>query len=151
MDFGQFVGLMWRIVANQGDIEKLNDLAQPTLEKIRAVSVSASSQAAEIYDQLFPVLQEIRQSLPALVTQYNRVYDELYPGQVVQQSLPDMPWLQTSLDKLGYHLQVDGEYGDHTKAAVTRFQTNHGLTVDGWAGIETVMAIHKELKDKGLG
>lgn len=42
-------------------------------------------------------------------------------------------------------LQVDGSYGPLTKAAVSAFQTKHGLTVDGWAGRLTNAIIQVEL------
>lgn len=46
--------------------------------------------------------------------------------------------LQTKLNKVGYKLTVDGEYGSATKAAVTSFQKKYNLEVDGIAGKNTI-------------
>lgn len=60
----------------------------------------------------------------------------------------DVKTLQEQLNRLGYrderghHLTTDGDFGDHTKAAVERFQKDHGLKVDGVVGKNTLDAIH---------
>lgn len=47
----------------------------------------------------------------------------------------DVEWIQRTLNKdLGVDLDIDGDYGRATKAAVERFQKKHGLEVDGWVG-----------------
>jgi peptidoglycan hydrolase-like protein with peptidoglycan-binding domain len=45
----------------------------------------------------------------------------------------------------GAKLGVDGKYGPATRAAVEKFQRSHGLTVDGWAGVNTKDALRAEL------
>ncbi|AGA70858.1 spore cortex-lytic enzyme [Desulfitobacterium dichloroeliminans LMG P-21439] len=56
---------------------------------------------------------------------------------------PEVTELQKRLASLGYVVgKVDGIYGTKTKAAVTRFQRERGLKVDGMAGAQTI----KELK-----
>lgn len=50
----------------------------------------------------------------------------------------DVKTLQTKLNKVGYKLSVDGEYGSATKAAVLSFQKKYGLTQDGVAGKNTI-------------
>lgn len=60
----------------------------------------------------------------------------------------DVRRVQASLKQLGYHdehgraLVPDGDFGGHTKAAVERFQKDHGLQVDGVVGKNTLNAIH---------
>ena len=55
--------------------------------------------------------------------------------------------LQKNLVALGYGpLVADGDFGKATEAAVKRFQTDHGLRVDGWAGNRTQAAIGKALE-----
>lgn len=57
-------------------------------------------------------------------------------------------WIQNSLNTLGASpkLEVDGQYGAKTKAAVSAFQTAHNVpAVDGWAGKITSAAIQTEL------
>jgi putative chitinase len=55
--------------------------------------------------------------------------------------------IQGQLNRLGYHdehgraLVPDGDFGGHTKAAVERFQKDHGLQVDGVVGKDTLGAI----------
>lgn len=55
----------------------------------------------------------------------------------------DVAELQTLLNKLGAGLDVDGDDGPATVAAVKAFQASHPpLTVDGWAGVkETIPAL----------
>lgn len=54
-------------------------------------------------------------------------------------------WLQTSLNKLGASLIVDGIFGEETEKAVRKFQAIHNLKVDGIVGPQTRKAILKEL------
>lgn len=56
--------------------------------------------------------------------------------------------LQEKLIKLGYNcgkFGADGEFGVKTLAAVTKFQREHLLEVDGIAGPETIKALNKAL------
>ncbi len=58
--------------------------------------------------------------------------------------------LQRDLAKLGYAVgPADGSYGPGTKSAVTRFQTDHGLTADGIAGSKTLAALKQALAKTG--
>lgn len=50
--------------------------------------------------------------------------------------------LQTKLNKVGYKLTVDGEYGSATKSAVTSFQKKYNLEVDGVAGKNTITKLN---------
>lgn len=55
-------------------------------------------------------------------------------------------WTQTALNLLlNASLQVDGVYGEGTKAAVTRFQQANNLEADGWAGTKTADALRAAL------
>ncbi len=52
--------------------------------------------------------------------------------------------LQQLLKQLGfYKSNVDGKFGPVTEAAVKAFQKSRGLTVDGWAGPQTMNALRK--------
>lgn len=62
----------------------------------------------------------------------------------------DVRHLQEQLADLGYDLRVDGDFGPSTRRAVTDFQRNHDLAVDGVAGPRTLAdtaLAHRQLKD----
>jgi peptidoglycan hydrolase-like protein with peptidoglycan-binding domain len=59
--------------------------------------------------------------------------------------------LQTMLMKAGYSCGkygADGEFGADTEKAVRAYQINHGLVVDGQAGVKTVASLEAYLKTK---
>ena len=53
--------------------------------------------------------------------------------------------LQKRLKELGFYAgEVDGQFGQGTKAAVTAFQTQHGVDADGIAGEETLAILYSD-------
>lgn len=54
----------------------------------------------------------------------------------------DVKTLQTLLNKHGYQLIVDGNFGFMTEVAVKGFQTRKGLTADGVVGAKTWVALY---------
>ena len=59
--------------------------------------------------------------------------------------------VQTELAKYGYYTgPIDGDYGEGTKAAVTKLQTDLGVTADGLIDAETIDAFHKAVADGTL-
>ncbi len=55
---------------------------------------------------------------------------------------PSVKFLQENLKRLGYYpYRVDGTYGNHTQAAVQKFQFHTRIKVDGIAGPQTFAAI----------
>ena len=82
-----------------------------------------------------PLLQLAAANKP-LLDETMALVEEIVPG-LAPTSTYSVEWIQRSLNKLGYHLDVDSKYGPKTKAAVEMFQQDNGLVVDGWAGIET--------------
>lgn len=60
--------------------------------------------------------------------------------------------LQKNLNTLGYDAgTADGVFGAKTETAVKAFQRDHGLTVDGVAGMATQVAIDEALKGDNSG
>lgn len=49
--------------------------------------------------------------------------------------------LQSYLNDVGFSISVDGQYGGETRAAVLAFQSAQGISVDGIAGPETLVAL----------
>jgi hypothetical protein len=56
----------------------------------------------------------------------------------------DVRTLQELLNKHGASISVDGRFGNQTRGAVTKFQTDMGLTIDGIVGNQTTSALLKE-------
>ena len=60
----------------------------------------------------------------------------------------DVKELQAMLIELGYNLGrwgADGDFGDATEIAVRQFQRDHGCSVDGEVGPETISALEKAM------
>lgn len=57
--------------------------------------------------------------------------------------------LQQNLNKLGYNLEEDGDFGNLTHKAVTDFQEKHNLEVDGIVGLETRKCIQTAIQQAG--
>ncbi len=54
--------------------------------------------------------------------------------------------IQTALQKAGYYNgPIDGKIGANSRKAIRKFQTDHGLKVDGVAGPQTMGALSKYL------
>ena len=60
----------------------------------------------------------------------------------------DVEELQRDLNRLGWRLAVDGDFGEKTEHAVRVFQRHHALEVDGIVGPKTKAAIDKAIKDQ---
>lgn len=55
-------------------------------------------------------------------------------------------WLQGALKELGYSIHVDGSFWSETDRVLKEFQKDSGIDVDGYAGVQTHLAILKKLK-----
>jgi peptidoglycan hydrolase-like protein with peptidoglycan-binding domain len=61
----------------------------------------------------------------------------------------DVQQLQTLLKELGYYnTVVDGQYGETTLTAVSKFQISKGLSADGVAGVKTREILQKAVNQK---
>lgn len=81
--------------------------------------------------------------LEAFGAEGKMLIDEIAPGflpMLLAKMTPppemfSVSWLQAGLNKaIGANLDVDGDYGDATRASVVAYQTARGLDVNGWAG-----------------
>ena len=62
--------------------------------------------------------------------------------------------LQKALDRLGYSLSIDSDFGGGTEKAVKQFQRDNNLSVDGIAGKDTInklVQLHTEPSQSGEG
>lgn len=108
------------------------------LGTILTIAMRAISNSREIIAMVPRIMSSINE-VQGLLT---KIAPELLPGadaRGIAAVTYDVRWLQASLNGiLGVALEVDGDYGPLTKAAVAEFQRrNPPLEVDGWAGIQT--------------
>lgn len=89
------------------------------------------------YDALLATTEKPTLSPPALNFQAT---DALFRAGSVG---PEVIQLQERLSALGYYQgELDGQYGRATQEAVSRFQTQNGLTADGLAGALTLARLY---------
>ena len=61
----------------------------------------------------------------------------------------DVKWVQSSLNQLRHaKLDLDGDYGEKTRAAVKLYQQDKGLEPDGWVGVMTLAALEEDMMGK---
>ncbi|HVF10131.1 MAG TPA: peptidoglycan-binding protein [Abditibacteriaceae bacterium] len=63
----------------------------------------------------------------------------------------EIPLLQSLLNFRGVSVEVDGDFGPQTEAAVKKFQRTHGLKADGIAGPQTLQKLIVRLKRGAKG
>lgn len=102
------------------------------------------------------VIDIVRNDLPAVFDLFAGVGKTLFPelpqpsqvaAAAVVLDVDTTKRIQSQLNKLGVNpaLDVDGVYGQKTKAAVSAFQrANPPLVVDGWAGAATQAVLNSK-------
>lgn len=111
--------------------------------------VSNSAEILKLWDKIIAAIKSVTSVYPEL----KALVDKLAPGATAPitgaTELFSVEWLQEALNKLSNAgLKVDGDYGELTKKAVTAFQQQNGLEVDGWAGVATTAAIMAALEKR---
>lgn len=96
-----------------------------------------------IAPEVLPVLQQVGNALfpaldPTKATQAGALMITPEMVKEVQNKLNAKGYT----DDAGAALVADGSYGAKTKQAVSKFQKDKGLTVDGWAGSLTQAALN---------
>lgn len=90
-----------------------------------------------------PVPDPVPEPSPDPVYTYTLVHRALHEGQsgndvgAVQAYLRAKGYTYTGKDGQQHLIEVDNDFGAHTKEVVRKFQADNGLKVDGWVGIET--------------
>jgi N-acetyl-anhydromuramyl-L-alanine amidase AmpD len=111
--------------------------------------VANRDRIAEAWNTIAPIIQDVRKNYPKIID----LLDDIAPGVTTPKAEPDsfsVEWLQASLNKIDkFGLEVDGDYGEATRAAVAEYQRMHPpLVVDGWAGVATQASIYEELSKR---
>src|SRR5262249_24342019 len=115
---------------------QIQEAIQSGTSTVKAVEDNAGNLLpllAQIGKQMFPGIQDSLAAAAAASSMFD-------PSSV--------KWVQTALNVLHVAdpaLDVDGEYGPLTTAAVKKFQQANGLMVDGWAGDRTQQKLQQAL------
>jgi peptidoglycan hydrolase-like protein with peptidoglycan-binding domain len=112
--------------------------------KLLPIIIAAAQQIPEM-KQILPLLTQIgTTTFPGLPT------DKAPEAAATTLDGNGVKWIQTALNLLQKaSLDVDGVYGQGTKAAVTKFQQANNLEADGWAGTKTADALRAALMARG--
>jgi murein L,D-transpeptidase YcbB/YkuD len=115
----------------------------PQIQEAIRTGVPTVKAVEEHARDLLPILAQVGKQL------FPEVDDKFAPAAAATAMFDPVrtKWLQTALNLLGTDppLDVDGEYGPMTQAAVKQFQETHGLVADGWAGDATHVALQLAL------
>jgi hypothetical protein len=128
----RFLPIIFRLINIAPGIQEAIRTGTPTVKAVEEHARDLLPILAQVGKQLFPEIDDKLAPAAAATAMFDPVR---------------VKWLQTALNILGTDppLDVDGEYGSLTKAAVTQFQETHGLVADGWAGDVTHVALQLAL------
>ncbi len=88
-------------------------------------------------DTIVKLWEAIQPLLPLLKGMIDEIKPQIEQPPPEEPLIFDVQWVQETLNLLGEKLEVDGEMGPDTEAAVRRFQAKHKLDVDGDPGAVT--------------
>lgn len=125
MNFIKFIPMIFQLMQVIGPIREAIRSGTSVLDVLK-------TQGPELIDLVQSVGKDLFSNLPAA--------DAVQAG-ALRIDPETVKRIQTSLNRLGAKLVVDGSYGALTKAVVTKFQFENGLEVDGWAGKLTSTAL----------
>jgi murein L,D-transpeptidase YcbB/YkuD len=131
-----YIPAAWRAYQHLEEIQALQQQAQPHIQALLAMAPEAKRLYAEIFpDAPVPDLPQAPHPPTPPAQPRKRV------GVSVKQ-------LQEMLNHFGANLKVDGQYGDATHKAIEKYQRDNGLTVDGWAGNETLHHLFNRIESE---
>jgi murein L,D-transpeptidase YcbB/YkuD len=120
-DFMKYIPAAWRVYQHLDEIRSLQERASPHIDAL----LGMSDEARQLLGEVLP-------------EDFSPAPDGKFTFSVSQ--------LQEALNKFANaKLKVDGKYGERTKSAVENYQRTHGLTADGWAGVETLGHIFQSM------
>jgi murein L,D-transpeptidase YcbB/YkuD len=133
---GDIIGIGFRVISHRDEIMQVWDKVAPMIR-------GASNIAPEIKALIEKVAPDVLNERTASPLARGAAA----PGDPQNFSIA---WLQQALNTIDdAGLEVDGDYGEATRAAVVAFQQRHSLEADGWAGAGTSAAILAELDKAG--
>lgn len=106
-------------------IRAASDIVLTQFEKPADQSESAKKYRASLGEKLY------NEWKGSSANPYNK------PTQNVAMARDEVRWIQYQLNSKGYHLTVDGIWGNQTEAMVRAFQADNGLDIDGIVGPAT--------------
>lgn len=133
MDIFKFLPLIFRLIALEPKVVEALRSGASILDLLKTFGPDILSLIQGVGAELFPNLPPADQAAAGALKTFDQT---------------QVRWIQDSMNKLGIAspaLVVDGNYGQRTKDAVTKYQTAHSLTADGWAGNVTAAAIQTDL------
>ena len=128
----RFLPIIFRLINIAPQIQEAIRTGVPTVKAVEEHARDLLPILGQVGKQLFPEVDDKFAPAAAATAMFDPVRAK---------------WLQTALNLLGTDppLDVDGEYGPMTQAAVKHFQETHGLVADGWAGDATHVALQLAL------
>jgi hypothetical protein len=128
----RFLPIIFRLINMAPQIQQAIRVGTPTVKAVEDNARDLLPLLGQIGKQMFPSIADSLAPAAAATTMFDPVR---------------VKWLQTALNLLGANppLDVDGEYGPNTTAAVQQFQATHQLVADGWAGDVTHSALQLAL------
>jgi peptidoglycan hydrolase-like protein with peptidoglycan-binding domain len=114
-------------------IRAASDIVLTQFERPADQSENAKKYRASLGEKLYEEYKAAggTHTLPVAVNPYKE------PTQNVQMARDEVRWIQYQLNSKGYHLAVDGIWGNATEAMVRAFQADNGLDIDGIVGPAT--------------
>jgi peptidoglycan hydrolase-like protein with peptidoglycan-binding domain len=124
----RFLPIIFRLINIAPQIQEAIRTGVPTVKAVEQHAGDLLPILAQVGKQLFPDVDDKFAPAAAATAMFDPVR---------------VKWLQTALNLIGTQppLDIDGEYGPLTMAAVKQFQETHGLVADGWAGDVTHAAL----------
>lgn len=128
----RFLPIIFRLINMAPQIQQAIRVGTPTVKAVEDNARDLLPLLGQIGKQMFPSIADSLAPAAAATTMFDPVR---------------VKWLQTAINLLGTTppLDVDGEYGPNTTAAVQQFQATHQLVADGWAGDVTHSALQLAL------